>query len=140
MYLRYAERNGWTVEPLQVHEGEHGGYKELIARVAAEAGVDEAFLRRFRVVVDFPFPEAGLRERIWRVVFPPETPLGDLDYVALSRLALSGGFIRSIALSAAFMAAGEGGHVTMPLLGRAARQEYTKLGKSVPESQMRAFQ
>ena len=34
MYLRYAERNGWTVEILSAHEGEHGGYKELIARLS----------------------------------------------------------------------------------------------------------
>jgi len=34
MYARYAERKGWTVEILSAHEGEHGGYKELIARVS----------------------------------------------------------------------------------------------------------
>jgi len=33
MYLRYAERNGWRVEILNQNEGEHGGYKEVIARI-----------------------------------------------------------------------------------------------------------
>ncbi len=33
MYSRYAERNHWQVEVVNVNEGEHGGYKELIARV-----------------------------------------------------------------------------------------------------------
>ncbi|AKX44379.1 peptide chain release factor 1 [Thiopseudomonas alkaliphila] len=33
MYLRYAENQGWRVEILSEHEGEHGGYKEVIARV-----------------------------------------------------------------------------------------------------------
>ncbi|WP_205341556.1 peptide chain release factor 1 [Denitrificimonas caeni] len=33
MYLRYAERQGWRVEILSEHAGEHGGYKEAIARV-----------------------------------------------------------------------------------------------------------
>lgn len=33
MYLRYAERNGWRVEILNQNEGEHGGYKEIIARI-----------------------------------------------------------------------------------------------------------
>lgn len=33
MYSRYAERQGWRVEILSEHEGEHGGYKEIIARV-----------------------------------------------------------------------------------------------------------
>ncbi|MBC6941535.1 MAG: peptide chain release factor 1 [Xanthomonadales bacterium] len=33
MYLRYAERRRWQVEILSASEGEHGGYKEVIARV-----------------------------------------------------------------------------------------------------------
>ena len=34
MYLRYAERKGWQVEILSAHEGEQGGYKELIAKLS----------------------------------------------------------------------------------------------------------
>lgn len=33
LYGRYAERKGWQVEVLSVSEGEHGGYKEIIARI-----------------------------------------------------------------------------------------------------------
>ncbi len=33
MYSRYAERRGWSVELLSASEGEHGGFKEVIARV-----------------------------------------------------------------------------------------------------------
>jgi peptide chain release factor 1 len=33
MYLRYAERNGWRTQILSAHEGEHGGYKEAVARI-----------------------------------------------------------------------------------------------------------
>jgi peptide chain release factor 1 len=33
MYSRYAEAQGWQVEILSVNEGEHGGYKEIIARI-----------------------------------------------------------------------------------------------------------
>ncbi len=33
MYLRYAERRRWNVEILSANEGEHGGYREVIARV-----------------------------------------------------------------------------------------------------------
>ena len=36
MYSRYAERRGWRVEVLSASEGEHGGYKEVIARVAGD--------------------------------------------------------------------------------------------------------
>ncbi|MDQ3269016.1 MAG: peptide chain release factor 1 [Pseudomonadota bacterium] len=33
MYARYAERQGWKVEVESASQGEHGGYKEVIARV-----------------------------------------------------------------------------------------------------------
>jgi peptide chain release factor 1 len=33
MYSRYAERQGWHVEILSASAGEHGGFKEVIARV-----------------------------------------------------------------------------------------------------------
>ncbi len=34
MYTRYAEQRGWQVEILSASEGEHGGFKEIITRVA----------------------------------------------------------------------------------------------------------
>src|SRR5690606_899587 len=33
MYARYAERQGWKVEIESDNPGEHGGYKEIVARV-----------------------------------------------------------------------------------------------------------
>ena len=36
MYLRYAEKHRWQVEILSASEGEHGGYKEVIARIAGD--------------------------------------------------------------------------------------------------------
>ena len=36
MYLRYAEQQRWKVEILSEHAGEHGGYKEVIARVEGD--------------------------------------------------------------------------------------------------------
>lgn len=41
MYLRYAERRGWHAEILSAHDGEHGGYKEVVARIEG----DGAFAR-----------------------------------------------------------------------------------------------
>src|SRR5690554_47105 len=34
MYSRYAEIQGWRVEVLNSHEGEHGGFKEIISRIS----------------------------------------------------------------------------------------------------------
>jgi peptide chain release factor 1 len=36
MYSRYAEQLGWRVEVVNANEGEHGGYKEIIANVSGE--------------------------------------------------------------------------------------------------------
>jgi len=36
MYSRYAERQGWQVEVLSANPGEHGGYKEIIARISGQ--------------------------------------------------------------------------------------------------------
>ncbi|MDZ7278138.1 peptide chain release factor 1 [Pantoea eucrina] len=36
MYSRYAEGRRWQVEIMSANEGEHGGYKEVIARITGE--------------------------------------------------------------------------------------------------------
>jgi peptide chain release factor 1 len=36
MYSRYAENQGWKIEVLNERQGEHGGYKEIISRVAGK--------------------------------------------------------------------------------------------------------
>ena len=103
------------------------------------AAVDDAFLRRFRAVIDFPFPDAAQRALIWRAVLPEALPRDTIDFDALARLAVTGGFIRSIALSAAWLAAESGGRLGMAHLERAARQEYMKLGKPLSEAELRGF-
>jgi peptide chain release factor 1 len=36
MYARYAERNGWRVDIESANPGEHGGYKEIVARIEGD--------------------------------------------------------------------------------------------------------
>ncbi|MGD8708856.1 MAG: peptide chain release factor 1 [Ectothiorhodospiraceae bacterium] len=36
MYSRYAEREGWRIEIISESLGEHGGYKEVIARISGD--------------------------------------------------------------------------------------------------------
>jgi SpoVK/Ycf46/Vps4 family AAA+-type ATPase len=93
--------------------------------------LDDAFVRRIQVVVEFPFPDEALRERLWRSAFPREAPVGDdIDAGVLGReIRLPGGNIRNIALAAAFHAAGDGRVIRMAHLRRAARREYRKLGR-----------
>ena len=37
MYVRYAEKKGWSIAVISSHESEHGGFKEIIARVVGGA-------------------------------------------------------------------------------------------------------
>lgn len=37
MYSRYAETQGWQIEVISASHGEHGGYKEVIARISGHA-------------------------------------------------------------------------------------------------------
>jgi len=105
--------------------------------------LDQAFMRRLRFVVNFPFPAVAQRKQMWQKVFPPRTPMlppgapGALDFDQLARLNLTGGSIHSVALNAAFLAAGAGGPVTMAMVMEAARTELKKLGRVVNELEFR---
>lgn len=37
MYTRYAENQGWQIELISANHGEHGGFKEIIARISGNA-------------------------------------------------------------------------------------------------------
>ncbi len=93
--------------------------------------IDEAFVRRLGFMIEFPSPGPAERLRIWQGLWPKEAPLGpdvNLEFLA-EKLDLSGGYLRNIALAAAFLAAEEGSAVSMKHLLHAARREYQKMGK-----------
>jgi SpoVK/Ycf46/Vps4 family AAA+-type ATPase len=95
--------------------------------------LDEAFLRRLRFVVSFPFPDVALRTEIWTRMFPEKMPRDGIDPVRLARLNVTGGSIRNIALNAAFLAADALEPVRMRHVLRAAQTEYAKLEKPLSE-------
>lgn len=99
--------------------------------------MDDAFVRRMQFIVEFPFPGERERRRIWEQVWPaatPRDPALDLHFMA-RRCEIAGGNIRNVALHAAFLAAPNGGVVTMEHLIQATRREYQKIGKVVGEGE-----
>jgi hypothetical protein len=102
-----------------------------------KSSLDEAFLRRLRFIVNFPFPGPQERQAIWQKVFPQRTPQEGLDFARLARLNLTGGSIHNIALNAAFMAAHAKSPVTMALVLDAARAEFRRYEKPVNEADFR---
>ena len=133
---RYANIEvGYLLQRMEEYDG------VVILATNLRKNIDDAFVRRLHVAIDFPFPEETDRQRIWRQVFPATTPLAaDVDLRFLARqFKLSGGNIRNIALLAAFLAAEDGSIVTMQHIVRALRREYQKLGKLVTESDFGAY-
>jgi SpoVK/Ycf46/Vps4 family AAA+-type ATPase len=99
--------------------------------------MDEAFVRRFYATIEFPFPSANDRRRIWHNIWPQHAPCKglDLDFMA-HRFELTGGNIRNIALTAAFLGAEDGDCVRMKHLIRATWKEFQKMGKVITESEL----
>ena len=93
------------------------------------SSLDRAFLRRLRFLIEFPWPDAEHRRRIWQKMFPPAAPLAALDFNKLARLEVSGGNIRNIAVNAAFLAAGAQEAIAERHVLQAARREYAKIDK-----------
>lgn len=95
------------------------------------ANLDDAFTRRLDLVIDFPVPDPDQRLVLWERCLGPLLPRGtdlDLDFCA-ENFELAGGNIRSIAVTAAYLAADTGESVTMPTLIHAIQREYQKLGR-----------
>ncbi|MBD2449743.1 ATP-binding protein [Nostoc sp. FACHB-152] len=101
--------------------------------------LDQAFMRRLRFVISFPFPDAKSRAEIWRHIFPQQIPTQGLDFEKLSQLNLAGGNIRNIALNAAFNAAEAGEPIMMKHLLSAAQSEYFKLEKTLTDAEIRGW-
>ena len=99
--------------------------------------LDDAFMRRLRFVVQFPYPGPRERAVIWRKSFPAQTPVAELDLDRLAKFNLSGGNIQGIALNAAFLAAEDGAPVTMAHVLAALRTEFVKLERVVSEAEFR---
>jgi SpoVK/Ycf46/Vps4 family AAA+-type ATPase len=93
--------------------------------------IDDAFMRRITFVIEFPFPNAEYRQKIWKAMFPPEAPLApDIDFQFIAeKFAIAGGNIKNIAVSAAFLAAEKSEPIGMGHIIRAARHELQKIGK-----------
>lgn len=100
------------------------------------SAIDDAFLRRIRFVVQFPFPDVAQRLEIWRRMFPATLPTAGIDLARLAQLNIPGGNIRNIALNAAFLAADAAEPVQMKHLLRAAQGEYGKLEKTLTSSEV----
>lgn len=128
---RYANiEMAYLLQKMDEYEG------AVILATNLRKNMDEAFARRMHFAVEFPIPEEADRYRIWQNIFPREAPLAtenDLSFLA-RQFKITGGNIKNIALSAAFLAAQDGRCITMENIIWATKREYQKMGKLCTEN------
>ncbi len=133
---RYANIEiGYLLQKMEEYDG------VVILATNLSKNIDDAFLRRMQIVIEFPFPDEAQRKLIWTGIFPKESPLaGDIDYKFLSeKIKLAGGNIKNMALAAAFYAAENSGKIGMDHIMHAAKREYQKIGKPFLKSDFEQY-
>ena len=122
---RYANIEvSYLLQRLEAYDG------LVIMATNFEKNVDEAFLRRIHVRVEFTLPGVEERRMIWSSNLPEAAPVQDIDEQWLAeQFELSGGAIRNAAIHAAFVAAAAGTPITMDCAVGGVARELLKMGR-----------
>ena len=121
---RYANVEvSYLLQRLETFEG------LVVMTTNLQNNIDQAFLRRVHVTVEFPLPDPADRKKIWtRCLAGAPLDNVDLDFLS-TKFELAGGSIRNAALTSAFMAASTGKKVDMEALVLGLKREMQKLGR-----------
>jgi SpoVK/Ycf46/Vps4 family AAA+-type ATPase len=133
---RYANvETAYLLQKVEEYEG------IVILTTNFRKNLDDAFARRMHHAVEFPFPDAANRQRIWKSLVPPEARFDDgVNFGFLARqFEFAGGDIRNAMLAAAFLAAEESAPIRMEHLLLAAARELLKLGRLPSKSDFREY-
>ncbi|MGA1870563.1 MAG: ATP-binding protein [bacterium] len=133
---RYANiETSYLLQKMEEYEG------IIILATNLRQNMDEAFIRRIRFIVEFPFPDMKSRQQIWKAQFPKEAPLkDDIDYEFLAKkFLIPGGNIKNIVLNAAFFAAENGKRIEMKQILQGAKREFEKIGKLWDEKNFKDY-
>jgi hypothetical protein len=125
---RFANQEvSFLLQRLEVFEG------CAILTTNLQENIDEAFLRRFGAVVEFPVPSPPERRLLWERAIPEHAPRADdldLDYMA-NQFILAGGSIVNAAINGCVVAASEKASVGMRHVVIAVARELYKMGKQI---------
>lgn len=98
--------------------------------------IDDAFKRRIKFMVNFSFPEAPVRLKLWKTILPKEVPLEeeiDFEFFA-EEFELAGSNIKEILTNASYIAAGQGMGLMNAHIVEAVKLNYAKYGKVLSDS------
>lgn len=125
---RFANQEvAFLLQRLEVFEG------CAILTTNLQENIDEAFLRRFGAVIEFPMPNVEARRVLWHKSIPagaPRDPDLDLDLIA-RQFILAGGNIVGAAINACIIASSRRDPVAMRHVVEAVAREMVKMGKQV---------
>jgi ATPase family associated with various cellular activities (AAA) len=100
--------------------------------------LDEAFTRRFNVILHFPRPTAEERRRIWELALPPASTENSLDLDVLAGVDMTGAGIVAVAQTAALLAASEGGtEIEMRHVVQATARQFRREGRILSPAELR---
>lgn len=127
---RFANQEvSFLLQRLEVFEG------CAILTTNLQENIDEAFLRRFGAVIEFPMPSIEQRLQLWQRAIPKGAPQDDnLDLQAIAKqFVIAGGSIINSAINACILASTERESVGMKHIVTAVAHEYVKMGKQVTQ-------
>ena len=106
----------------------------VILATNLRGNIDDAFIRRLDVIVEFDEPGPEERRRLWANHLPAAAPRSaDVDTEQLADLyQITGGLIRNAALDAGFRAASVNQRISQLDLVMAVEREFDKAGKTFP--------
>jgi SpoVK/Ycf46/Vps4 family AAA+-type ATPase len=132
---RYANIEiAYLLQRLETYDG------LVVLATNLQRNIDQAFLRRISVAIEFVVPEPAQRRAIWARSFSAGAPCDDLDLDFLARqFKITGGVISNAALGAAFLAADEDTSIGMRHVVLALKREFQKLGRMRTESEFEQY-
>ena len=103
--------------------------------------IDEAFMRRFQVILHFPRPGVEERRKLWALALPPEAPLDkSVNLTAFDALDLTGAGIVNAARLAGMLAASSGAEaIGMEHLVAAVVRQFQHEARLLTPSQLGEF-
>jgi len=108
----------------------------VIMATNLQQNIDQAFLRRIQVMIDFPFPDQASRNKIWKsMIEPGMSTLTDEDFDFMAeKFMLAGGNIRNVVIDSAFRThrqekKGSASTISFEHILLSVACEYLKLGR-----------
>lgn len=125
---RYANlETNFLLQRLETYEG------IILVTTNAAQRIDQAFVRRLDVVIDFALPEADQRRALWELHLPASHQVSQVFLMRVAeRCSLSGGQIRNAALHASLLAMKNREQMREVDLDEALQREYRKASMPYP--------